>query len=197
MILRNIPPGLTTTIQLKTRTVGSDTPGSNVGSPITGTSSGSTYTYALGNYATGDYWAVLSGVSDPVGSAFPVRDDVAYFIPWAVIDATVSATPTTPSPITGMCNLLVSTTNGAGSRVWAKLADTNNTADQILVGQQVVEDTTDADGNATLVLIRYGQFTAGGTYRIRVANSDRVISNNVLVRMPNTASANLEDLTPL
>ena len=78
MILRNIPPGLTTSIQLKARTVGSDTPGSNVGSPITGTSSGSTYTYAFGAYATGDYWAVLSGVSDPVGSAFPVRDDVGY-----------------------------------------------------------------------------------------------------------------------
>jgi hypothetical protein len=78
MILYNIPPGLTTTIQLKARTVGSDTPGSNVGTPISGSSSGSTYTYSLGSYATGDYWAVLSGVSDPAGSAFPVRDDKAY-----------------------------------------------------------------------------------------------------------------------
>ena len=197
MILRNIPPGLTTSIQLKARTVGSDTPGSNVGSPITGTSSGSTYTYALGSYATGDYWAVLSGVSDPVGSAFPVRDDVAYFISWAVIEATISAIPTTPSPITGMCNLLVSTTNGAGSRVWAKLADTNNTADQVLVGQQVVQSTTNSSGNATLVLIQYGQFTTGGNYRIRVADTSRNITHNVLVRMPNTSSANLEDLTPL
>jgi len=198
MILYNIPPGLTTTIQLKARTVGSDTPGSNVGSPITGTSSGSTYTYALGAYVTGDYWAVLSGVSNPAASAFPVRDDKAYpGVPWSIVDATVLATPTIPSPITGMCNLLVSTNNGAGSRVWAKLADSNNTADQVLVGQQVVEATTNSSGNATLVLIQYGQFTAGGSYRIRVANSNRVISNNVLVRMPNTSSANLEDLTPL
>jgi hypothetical protein len=197
MILRNIPPGLTTTIQLKVRTVGSDTPGSNVGSAISGSSSGSTYTYSLGAYATGDYWAVLSGVSDPVGSAFPVRDDVAYFVPWSIIEATVSASPTIPSPITGMCNLLVSTNGGAGSRVWAKLADTNNTANQVLVAQQVVESTTNSSGNATLVLIQYGQFTAGGTYRVRVATAGRVISNNVLVRMPNTSSANLEDLTPL
>jgi hypothetical protein len=197
MILRNIPPGLTTTIQLKTRTVGSDTPGSNVGSPISGTSSGTTYTYSLGAYATGDYWCVLSGVSTPAASAFPVRDDVAYFVPWSIVEATVRATPPTPDPITGMCNLLVSTTGGAGSRVWAKLADTNNTADQILIGQQVVEDTTDEDGNATLVLIQSGQFTAGGNYRIRVADTARNITNNVLVRMPNTSSANLEDLTPL
>lgn len=197
MILKNIPPGYTTNVQLYVRNA-DNTVGATVGGLINGTSSGSTYTYDLGSYASGDYFAQLKGVSSPNADAFPVRDNVAYpTFTWSIVDATVTATPTTPSPISGMCNLLVSTTGGAGSRVWAKLADTNNTADQILVGQQVVEDTTDSDGNATLVLIRYGQFTTGGTYRIRVADSSRVISNNVLVRMPNTASANLEDLTPL
>jgi len=195
MILQNIPPGLTTTVSLYVRN--SDDSVGDFVEVYNGTSSGSTYTFDIEGYSSGDYYAVLGGVSDPAGAAFPIRDNVAYFMPWSIIEATVSANPTTPSPISGMCNLLVSTTGGAGSRVWAKLADTNNTADQVLVGQQVVEDTTDADGNATLVLIRYGQFTAGGTYRIRVANSSRVISNNVLVRMPDTASANLEDLTPL
>ena len=196
MILTNIPPGLTTSVQLYVRTVGSDTPGAVVGSAISGTSSGATYTYALGAYVTGDYWAVLTGVSDPVGSAFPVRDGVAYFAEWAIIDATIRSDAPTPSPITGICNLLVSTT-ASGSRVWARLADATNTADQILVSQQVVEDTTDVDGNATLSLIQYGQFTAGGTYRIRVADSSRFITHNVLVRMPDTSSANLEDLTAL
>ena len=163
-----------------------------------GTGAGTTYTFDLQANSSGDFWCVLNGVSDPAASAFPVRDDVAYpGIPWSIIEATITATPTVPSPITGMCNLLVSTTNGAGSRVWAKLAEVNNTADQVLVGQQVAEDTTDADGNATLVLIQYGQFTAGGNYRIRVADTARNITHNVLVRMPNTSSANLEDLTPL
>ena len=86
MILTNIPPGLTTSVQLYVRTVGSDTPGAAVGSAISGTSSGATYTYALGAYVAGDYWAVLTGVSSPVGSAFPVRDDVAYFLPWETLD---------------------------------------------------------------------------------------------------------------
>ncbi len=172
--------------------------GAQAGDDYFATASGNTYTFDLESQTAGDWWCQLFIGGTGTGVYFPVRDDVAYpWTPWEVIEATVLATPTTPSPITGMCNLLVSTTGGAGSRVWAKLADTNNTADQVLVGQQVVEDTTDADGNATLVLIRYGQFTAGGTYRIRVANSSRVISNNVLVRMPDTASANLEDLTPL
>lgn len=80
MILKNIPPSLTTTVQLYVRGT-NNAIGSAVGSPITGTSSGTTYTYSLGAYVTGDYWCVLTGVSDPVGSAFPVRDDVAY--PWS------------------------------------------------------------------------------------------------------------------
>ena len=85
MILTNIPPSLTTTIQLYVRN-SDNTVGSAVGSPISGSSSGSTYTYSLGSYVSGDYFAILSGVSDPVGSAFPVRDDVAYFIPWELLD---------------------------------------------------------------------------------------------------------------
>lgn len=192
-----LPSGLSTTVQFYTVS-DAYTIGAAIGDERNGSASGNTYTYDPEELTAGDYWCqlLISGVG--TGVYFPVRDNVAYpWTPWSIIEATVLATPPTPDPITGMCNLLVSTTGGAGSRVWAKLADTNNTADQVLVGQQVVEDTTDSDGNATLVLIQYGQFTAGGTYRIRVADSSRVISNNVLVRMPDTSSANLEDLTPL
>lgn len=199
MILQNLPPGLSLQVQMYERN-SDGTIGAAVGDLYNGTASSptTTYTFDVESQSTGDFYCVLSGVSTPNASAFPVRDDVAYpGVPWSIVDATITATPTTPSPITGMCNLLVSTTNGAGSRVWAKLADTNNTADQILVSQQVVEDTTDEDGNATLVLIQYGQFTSGGSYRIRVADTSRNITHNVLVRMPNTSSANLEDLTPL
>ena len=86
MILYNIPPSLTTTVQLYVRN-SNNSVGSAVGGAISGTSSGSTYTYSLGSYATGDYFAVLSGVSDPVGVAFPVRDDVGYpTLTWEIID---------------------------------------------------------------------------------------------------------------
>ena len=190
LILTNLAPNRTASIQLYQR--GTNTA---VGSPISGTSVDYTYTFP-GVPSTGDYDCSLIGFTDPVGARFPVRDGIAYDLPWSVVDATIAAVPPTPSPITGMCNLLVSTTQ-SGSRVWAKLADANNTADQVLIGQQVVQDTTDVDGDATLVLIQYGQFTAGGTYRVRVADSNRFITHNVLVRMPNTSSANLEDLTPL
>lgn len=197
MKLVNLPPGLSPTLQLYARN-SDNTVGSAVGTSINGTAGAvsTEYNFELSSRGSGDWYAVLSGVSNPDGGAFPVRDDVAYFIPWAVIDATIRSNPPTPDPISGMCNLLISTTQ-SGCRVWAKLADDNNTADQVLVSQQVVEDTTDQDGNATLVLIQYGQFTAGGNYRIRVADSSRFITNNVLVRMPDTSSANLEDLTPL
>jgi hypothetical protein len=103
MILYNIPPGLTTTIQLYVRN-SDNTVGSAVGSTISGTSSGSTYTYTLGSYASGDYFAILTGVSDPVGSAFPVRDDVAFDnLTWSqldmltLVDAVVVANVTQPT----------------------------------------------------------------------------------------------------
>ena len=196
MIITNIPPGLTTTVQLYVRGA-NNAIGSAVGAPISGSSSGTAYTYNLGANATGDFWCQLSGVSVPDGAHFPVRDDVAYpTLPWSVIDATVRTIPPTPDPITGMCNLLVATTT-EGCRVWATLGDANNASDNVLIAQQVVSATTNSSGNATLVLIQYGQFTTGGTYRIRVADSNRVITYNALVRMPNTTSANLEDLTSL
>lgn len=195
MIL-TLPPGVTATIQLKTRTIGSDTPGADVGSPIVGSASGVTYTFALGDYATGDYWCQLSGVSSPAAGPFPVRDDVAYFIPWRTIDSTIVAVPSLPIPIAGLCQLLVAT-NEPGCRAWAVLASDNNAVDGTLVSQQVTEDITDESGNATLTLIQYGQFTDGGRYRVRVASAGRVISSNVLVVMPNTTTANLAELTPI
>jgi hypothetical protein len=84
MILQNIPPGLTTTITLYVRN--SDNTVGSVVETYDGTSSGSTYTFNLEGYSSGDYYAVLGGVGDPVGAAFPVRDDVAYFMPWELLD---------------------------------------------------------------------------------------------------------------
>lgn len=85
MILKNIPPGYTTNVQLYVRNA-DNTVGATVGGLINGTSSGSTYTYDLGSYASGDYFAQLKGVSSPNADAFPVRDNVAYpFDTWETI----------------------------------------------------------------------------------------------------------------
>lgn len=95
-----LPPGYTAVIQLKTRTVGSATPGANVGSPITGTAVGSAYTFDLGAYETGDYWGQLTGVSDPAAGPFPVRDDVAYFMTWELLDMITLIDPVVVANVT-------------------------------------------------------------------------------------------------
>lgn len=165
--------------------------GSSVGSPISGvvTSELSVWTFDVTSVAVGNYFAQIEDVSDPAAAPYQVRKTSTAFYESESNDAIE------PNPIIGLCNLLVATTT-AGARVWAKLAEQNNTVDDVLVDDQVLETTTDEDGNATLVLIQYGQFTAGGSYRIRVANG-RDIATNVLVRMPNAGSANIADLVPL
>jgi hypothetical protein len=196
MTLDEIPPGYTAVAQLKTRTVGSNTPGANVGSPITGVAG----VFDLGAYATGDYWCEITGVSIPPAAAFPVRDDVAYpYMPWKVIDATIRADPPTPSPITGLCSLLFSIVNGSGSPVfkascYAQL-DSNSTYDGGLVASTVYSAQTDEDGLATLVCIRDNQFTAGGIYTLRATDRQGLLLWTKRVRIPNTDSANAEDLT--
>ena len=198
MILRNIPPGLTTTVSLYVRN--SDDSVGDFVEVYNGTGSGSTYTYDIQDHGSGDYFGVLGGVSDPAGSAFPVRDDVAYpGIPWSIVDATITATPPTPDPITGLCSLLFSIVDGSGSPVYkascyAQL-DVNSTYDGGLVASTVYSAQTDADGHATLVTIRDNQFTAGGIYTLRATDRQGLLLWTKRVRIPNTASANAEDLT--
>ena len=85
MILYNIPPGLTTSIELYVRN--SDNTVGSIVETYNGTGSGSTYTFDIQTESTGDYFGVLSGVSDPVGAAFPVRDDVGYpTLTWGILD---------------------------------------------------------------------------------------------------------------
>jgi len=71
MILYNIPPGLTTAVSLYVRN-SDDSVGDFVES-YNGTSSGTTYTFDIQVHASGDYFCVLNGVSDPVASAIPVN----------------------------------------------------------------------------------------------------------------------------
>jgi hypothetical protein len=199
-----LPPGKTTTIQLLTRVDGSDTPGSNVGSAISGVPDGSNptiYRYNLGSYATGDYWAQLSGVSNPNGLPFPVRDGVAYVgYSWDQVDAIAPSPPVAPPQIIeGLCNLMVAVTlNGqavVGGAVHCHLEDKNNTIGGFLAARTVETGVTDSDGTCVLTLIQFGQFTRGGYYRLKAYDVDGKLLQDRRVVMPNTSTANAESLT--
>lgn len=192
-----LPPGKTATIQLYAR-IG----GAAVGSPIAGVpdvGNPALYRFALGANSTGDFDVQLLGVSNPNGLPFPMRDGIAYFgIPWTIIDATIVVPPVIPAPIAGLCNVLVSATlNGvsvAGAKASYHLEDQNNTVDGYLVSRAIENRTTDNAGNCTLTLIQNGQFTRGGTYRIRVADPTGKMLFDRRVTAPNTPTANAEDL---
>ena len=80
-----------------------------------------------------------------------------------------------------------------GAYVSATLESKNNTTVGYLVSRSVLTGITDTSGNCTLKLIQLGQFTSGGQYRINVS-SPGVLHSNRLVTIPNTATANAEDL---
>jgi hypothetical protein len=198
-----LPPGKTTTIQLLTRVVGSDTPGSNVGSSIAGVPdviNPTIYEFNLGAYATGDYWAQLSGVSNPVALPFPVRDSVAYVgYSWDQVDIADPQIPVAPTqPVAGLCNVMVSVTfNGeavVGGKVLCHLEDKNNTVNGFIASRAVEEGVTDSLGNCVLTLIQFGQFTRGGVYRLKVLGADGKLLHDRRVLIPNTTTANAEDL---
>lgn len=191
LTLTNLAPGRTATIQRYTR--GTVT---TVGAPIALANTG--YAYSVDWPYPGDFDCVLSGFTSPAGSAFPVRDAVAYDVPWSVVDATIVATPPTPTPITGMCNLLFSIVNGSGSPVlkascYAQL-DTNSTYTSGLAASTVYSAQTDANGLATLVTIRNQEFTSGGIYTLRATDRQGQLIWTKRARIPNTASANAVDL---
>lgn len=196
-----LPPGKTAVIQLKVRTVGSNTPGANVGSPITATASGADYTFALGSYNTGDYWAQLTGVSDPVGKPFPVRDGIAYVgCSWDQVDVFAPLAPTAPrSIVTGLCNVVVAVTfNGeivVGANVSCHLEAKNNTLFSGYLASRAVETgTTDALGYCVLTLIQISQFSRGGVYVLKVHDENGKCLQDRRVTVPNTSECNAEDL---
>lgn len=113
-----LPPGKTAPIQLLVRVVGTDVPGASVGSSIAGVPDGTNptiYRYSLGSYVTGDYWAQLSGVSNPNGLPFPLRNGVAYpGIPWSIVDATVFIPPViAPPSVANVCRVQLLARRGA------------------------------------------------------------------------------------
>ena len=101
-----------------------------------------------------------------------------------------------PAPLT--CSVLFTVRlNGSaveGALCSAILESPYNTTDGYLVSRGTTSGTTDASGNCTLTLIQGGQFVSGGQYRITVAAPGPVLHVNRLVTIPNTATANAEDL---
>lgn len=152
-----------------------------------------------GTVPTGDYDGQLLGFTVIPGPRFPIREGIGYeCVPWSIIDATITVPPTIPTPITGLCNVLVSATfNGVavvGGAVHCTLEGTNNTVDGFLVARTVESGVTDSSGNCVLTLIQFAQFTRGGIYRLKVSDANGKILHDRRVKIPNTLTANAEDL---
>lgn len=195
-LVLTLAPGYTVTLQPSTRG------GAAVGSPISPTVSGSTYTFNLSALAAGDYDMQLNGNWEQDGPPFALRKTattIYYADFWWQIDAAiVNGTPVTPNPISGLCNVLVAVTfNGSavsGALVQCHLEDRNNTVNGFLAARTVETGTTDEDGNCTLTLIQFGEFTRGGVYRLKVFDVDGKILHDRRVTVTNASSANAEDL---
>ena len=196
-LVLQLAPGYTVTLQPYTL---SDVA---VGSPISPSSvSGSLYTFNLSDLAAGDYNMRLLGNWQINGQAFPCRKTAsAIYIAdywWQINAAIVNGTPVTPSPIAGLCNVIVSATfNGravSGGPVHCTLDGNNNTVDGFLVSRAVESGVTDSSGNCILTLIQFGQFTRGGIYRLKVSDAYGKCLHDRKVKIPNTPTANAEDL---
>lgn len=106
--------------------------------------------------------------------------------------------PTPPAPFAGLCNVQFSVIHlglpVANATVVALLEDENPTVNNYLVSRQITSGSTDLNGNCVLTLVQYAQFTRGGVYRIRVADSQGKTIHDRRVTIPSTSTANAEDL---
>jgi len=105
---------------------------------------------------------------------------------------------TPPAPFAGLCNVLFSVIHLGNpvenASVTACLEDENPTVDNYLISRQVTHGTTDANGNCVLTMVRFAQFTRGGVYRIKVADSLGRTIHDRKVKVPDQSTANAEDL---
>ena len=196
-----LPPGYTTTVQLYARTGGAA-----VGSPVAGVPDGgdpTLYVFALGTPAIGDYDVQLSGLSEPDGLPFPMRvtSTTVYYLAdtWAILDATVMGGIVIPASVdTALCNVLFAVKKNAtpvvGATVQVFLEQKNNTIDSVIISRATTSGVTDSDGMVTLTLLRFAAFTTGGVYRVRIYESNGHKIHDRAVKVPNSGSANAEDL---
>lgn len=119
----------------------------------------------------------------------------------ASVTYTLTAQPITPPSAAGLCTVqFVVTLNKrvkSGYKVKARLLDLNSAVDATLLSLVIDQAVTDAAGVAELQLVQQGQFTKGdGRYEITVEAPDGTKTHKLKVLIPNTATANFEDLIP-
>lgn len=195
-LVLKLAPGYTATLQPSARG------GAAVGSPLSPTLSGSTYTWDLSSLPAGDYDMQLSGNWEQNGSPFPCRiTATAVYIAdywWEIETAVTAGIPNAPAQITGLCNVLVAVTfNGqpvVNGVVHCFLDSKNNTVDAYLVSRAIMSGVTNSLGYCTLTLIQFGQFTRGGIYRLRAWDAGGKSLQDRRVTVPNTSSATADDL---
>ena len=103
-----------------------------------------------------------------------------------------------PSAITGLCDLLFAvTSNGTAAykATVSAIVDANSTYDGGIVSTTAATAQTDSNGNAILRLLQNATFTAGGIYTLKVTDRQGKLVWEKRCRMPNTTTANAEDLT--
>ena len=103
-----------------------------------------------------------------------------------------------PPAFAGLCNVLFSVIHLgqalANASVNAILEDENPTVNNYLISRQVTSGLTDVNGNCVLTMVQYSQFTRGGVYRIKVADSLGRVIHDRKVTVPTSSTANAEDL---
>jgi len=192
VVINDLAPGRTAVLQLYAR--GTNT---TVGSAITGTSIGATYSFS-GVPSPGDYDAQLSGFTTPNGARFPIRDGVAYpGIPWTIVDATVYTPPISAPPSTpNVCRVTIRSSKAGGAlktRVVIESGSTGRTLERAFVK---IAANTETDAAGLLVVDLPWSSTPGvGKYRFRLIDIE---SGEVLhdrsCWVPDLVNANYEDL---
>ncbi len=154
----------------------------------TGSNGNVTYNLDAGNYTinvSANGYSPISGQSVAVSAAANVAI--------AMTAITIPA-PSLPELCTVRCQILNSAgTAVQGARVTADLQD-DSTVDGALVAQTTVQGDTNSSGYVDLTLIRHTAFTRGGWYKVRVKLPDQKVTFNRLMKVPNVATAFLEDL---
>lgn len=102
-----------------------------------------------------------------------------------------------PAMFPGTCSVGFTVLDGAspvsGALVTATLTGESNTGDNTVILNSVTSATTDANGEATLILVRKNQFKRGGQYLLEVKYNNKVAFKR-LVEIPDEESVYAEDL---
>jgi hypothetical protein len=191
--LTDLAPGRTATLQLYER--GTNT---TVGSLITGTSSGTTYSF-VGVPAAGDYDAQLAGFTTPNGARFPVRNGVAYVEEsWTVVDASIFVPPIAAAPTTpNTCAVTIRATQAGDEKqvrvLITSLGSTGRLGDRAFVNRTINQNT---DAAGLLVAELPWSSTPGvGKYRVRLLDIETgEVLHDRVCSVPDETALDYEDL---